>query len=152
MNPIVQQFIQTMVPVAQDVQGNWSVPASVCIAQAALETGWGRFVVGNNYFGIKASVAGASAVNSPTWEFENGKWISTVASFSSYTSLTECADDYGRYLKTNPRFKECFNLCNVPLEFTEALQAAGYATDPSYAEKLNSIITSYDLVQYDVNK
>lgn len=145
----LNKFISLMVPVAKQVQLQWKIPASVCIAQAALETGWGQSVVGNNYFGIKASVAGAPAVSSPTMEFMNGQWVSVVASFSQYTSLNQCAFEYGQFLTDNPRYKECFAFCNSPLKFTAALQEAGYATDPAYSAKLNGIITSHNLTQYD---
>jgi len=152
MNPIIQKFITMMVPVAQKVQATWRVPTSVCIAQAALETGWGRSIVGNNYFGIKASTAGIPAVSAPTMEFENGKWISVIASFSRYDSLSQCADAYGKFLNDNERYAPCFQFCDEPLLFTEALQKAGYATDPSYAEKLNAIITTYNLLNYETIK
>ena len=145
----ISKFISMMVPVAQQVQKEWKVPASVCIAQAALETGWGKSIVGNNYFGIKASIAGVPAVSSPTMEFIDGKWITVVSSFSKYTSLNQCAFEYGEFLNTNNRYKECFQFCNNPLKFTAALQEAGYATDPSYSDKLNAIIIQHNLTQYD---
>lgn len=150
MNQTVQQFIAMMVPVAQTVQKTYKVPTSVCIAQAALETGWGKSIIGNNYFGIKANITGALCIESPTWEVINGKWTYTLASFSQYTSLSECADEYGKFLTTYPRYKECFMFTDSPLYFTAALQEAGYATDPHYSQKLNSIITSYNLTQYDL--
>lgn len=150
MTTQAENFIDLIVPVAQNVQNRYAVPAAVTIAQAALETGWGRFVVGNNYFGIKATpTTGGMVVKSPTLEFLNGAWVCVDASFCAYKGLSDSANEYGLFLTENARYKPCFAVSNDPLKFTQALQTAGYATDPSYAEKICAIITGYNLVQYD---
>lgn len=144
-----QSFIQTVLPAARGAEASWKVPVSVCVAQAALETGWGKSVVGNNYFGIKATPSnGGVSVSSPTMEFVEGKWVSTVASFCRYSSLNQSAFEYGKLLASNPIYGQCFEATTAS-GFCRALQAAGYATDPSYADKLVDIISQYDLTQYD---
>ena len=138
-----------MVPLAQNNQTAFKVPASVCIAQAALETGWGRYVVGNNYFGIKA-VSNASPENTTgTMEFMGGKWICVQAQFSAYPSIQECIRQYGVFLQ-NPRYLKCFTAQSAQA-FCLELQLCGYATDPSYGEKLITIINQFNLTQYDLS-
>ncbi len=70
-------------------------------------------------------------------------------SFRAYIDFSEAAEDYGKFLTTQPRYKPAFIHSKDPLKFADALQRAGYATDPSYASKLKSIITTYYLNEYD---
>jgi len=141
-------FIQTILPFAKEIQSQYKIPVSVCIAQSALETGWGRYVVGNNYFGIKATPDDGGVVESPTMEFINGQWIQITASFCQYPNMEASVLGYGKLLGTSPIYTACF-LATNPQDFCAQLQICGYATDPSYAEKLNAIITGSNLTQYD---
>ena len=129
---------------------------SVTMAQAALETGWGTSVVGNNLFGIKASGAtspywkGAS-VNATTHEVYNGVSALYKLNFRQYASVQDSISDHSYFLKQNGRYANVFSAA-TPEDQARALQAAGYATDPSYASKLIQIITKYDLKALDKKK
>ena len=143
-------FIQTILPFAKEINVQYKVPVSVCIAQAVLETGWGRSVAGNNYFGIKATPDdGGVSTEQTTMEFENGKWVQITASFCSYPSMEASVLGYGKLLGTSPIYIPCF-LATNPQDFCVQLQMCGYATDPNYAEKLIAVINGSNLTQYDV--
>ena len=122
-------------PSAKKVKLDWGVPVAICIAQAALESGWGKSVKGNAYFGIKGKSPSGATTTFTTTEFEKGKKITIQDSFRAYKDFAESADDYGRMLKSNSRYAGCFAHSNDPLKFADALQAAGYATDPNYAKR-----------------
>ena len=136
----VKEFIAKAKPLALKVQDRYGVPYGVCIAQAALETGWGRYVKGNNYFGIKGQ-----GQKFATHEFVDGKKINILDSFRAYESMGDSFEDYGRFLSTQPRYAKAFQTGN-PEEFAKELQRAGYATDPEYASKLISIMRRWGLV------
>lgn len=136
----VQDFISKTKPLAIKVQVEYGVPYGVCIAQAALETGWGRHVKGNNYFGIKGQ-----GQEFATHEFVNGKRVDIVDSFRAYKSMEDSFLDYGLFLRTNQRYSACFLYTNDPERFAKELQNAGYATDPEYAEKLIQIMRRWGL-------
>lgn len=136
----VQEFIAKAKPLALEVQEEYGVPYGVCIAQAALETGWGRYIKGNNYFGIKGQ-----GQRFATHEFVNGKRINIVDSFRAYDSMEDSFEDYGRFLSTQPRYAKAF-LTKDPEQFARQLQQAGYATDPEYANKLISIMRRWGLM------
>ena len=131
---------------------------SVKLAQAALETGWGKSVVGNNMFGIKASGSQSpywhgEAVSAGTSEFENGSYVGTVSKFRKYATVADSIRDHTWFLEHNSRYaKAGVFTAQTPEEQSRALQSAGYATDPSYASKLISIINSNNLKRFDQKK
>ena len=153
-------FIKAAAPGARKGALEFGVPASVTLAQAALESGFGAFHLGaaNNYFGIKAFARGGRVdvgpiangfVVKPTHEVVNGRTITVQARFRSYASLADSMRDHGRFLKTNPRYAPCFAHQRDPNRFARELQRAGYATDPHYADKLIGLMRSFDLYQFD---
>lgn len=146
----VKAFIEMMLPVARQTKQDWSVPIAALIAQGALESGWGRSVVSNAYFGIKGKSLQGS-VEFTTQEFIDGKSVKLKDSFRSYKNLSEAADDYGRFLNENPRYSKAFLHKNDPQAFINAIAASNYATDPEYANKLISIIRRYELGKYDIS-
>src|SRR5688500_13296257 len=137
----------------------FGVPASVTLAQACLESGFGRFHIGsaNNYFGIKAFPRGGRVdvgriangfVIVPTREVVNGRTITVNARFRRYGSMADSMRDHGQFLRVNPRYKPAFAHSGDPDEFARALQRAGYATDPQYASKLISLMRTFDLYRF----
>jgi len=144
-----QAFVQSVWPHAQQAARDLGVKPEVLVAQAALETGWGRSVMqhhdgrsSNNLFGIKAGPAwDGQQVSVPTLEYENGYPIRTRATFRAYGSFADSFSDYVDFLKNNPRYRDALAQAGNPNAFTTALQQAGYATDPSYAQKINAIVT-----------
>lgn len=134
---------------------------SVMLAQAALESAWGQSGLtrnGNALFGIKAFNQ-----PSPYWkgkkytanskEYENGSYTNNQHSFRAYDSKMDSIRDYVWFLQHNPTYsKNGVFTASSPEEQARALKAAGYATDPQYADKLISIINTYNLKKYDSKK
>jgi flagellar protein FlgJ len=146
----VEALVELVLPAAQRVKADLDVPIAICIAQAALETGWGKTVIGNAYFGIKGKPPSGASTTFTTTEYTDPKTRITLKdTFRAYKDLDEAADDYGRLLKTDLRYAICFNYSNDSLKFADALQTAGYATDPNYSFKLKSIILKYELYMLD---
>lgn len=148
------EFIMSAVGPAQASQRETGVPASVTIAQAALESDWGRSalsVKGQNYFGIKAlsGPGPAGVINMNTGEHLNGQDVTVNAGFRAYHNMEESFSDHGRFLKENDRYSKCFETSD-PKEFARRLHAAGYATDPQYAAKLIKFMDKHNLYVYDV--
>ncbi len=149
------KFIAAVVPAAQDSQRQTHVPAAVTIAQAILESEWGRSTLSTqaqNYFGIKADSGPgpAGVVNMPTQEVLNGQTVTVEAGFRAYHNLYESVMDHGRFLAANPRYANAFKTSDPKL-FAQRMAADGYATDPGYTAKVNYLIDHYNLAQYDVN-
>ena len=158
-------FIHQAVPPAKNSEALTGVPASITIAQAILESGWGKHHMGsaNNYFGIKAQTSqgkvifGSIAtgyVDKTTKEHikKLNKDISISAHFRSYKNMNDSFLDHGFFLKKNPRYSAA--LANYARtknadEFARGLQKAGYATDPHYADLLISLMKKYKLYQYN---
>lgn len=148
------KFILAAVGPAQASQRETGVPASVTIAQAALESDWGRSrlaTVGHNYFGIKASSGPgpAGVINMQTGEFINGSNVTVTAGFRAYHNMEESFADHGLFLRQNKRYAACFETKD-PKEFARRLKAAGYATDPQYATKLINLMNKFNLYAYDL--
>lgn len=143
-----QAFVQTVWPHAQQAARDLGVRPEVLVAQAALETGWGRSVMqqadgssSHNLFGIKASHGWDGAqVSVPTLEYSDGVAVRTRASFRAYGSFADSFNDYVDFLKRNPRYRDALAQADDPAAFANALQRAGYATDPAYAQKITGIV------------
>lgn len=148
------QFFATMAPYAREARQRFGVPASVTLAQAAQETGWGRSAPRNNYFGVKchgrpAGPVAYDCIEHKTNEWENGKKIEITDSFRTYGSMRDSVLDYANFLRTNSRYAPAFAVNGDPDAFARALQMAGYATDPTYADSLIDIMKQRDLYRYD---
>lgn len=143
-------FIAMLLAGAQECQRATGIPASVTIAQAALESSWGERVRGNNLFGIKADKAWkGKTVDVPTHEVIKGQRMFVVDKFRAYDSWADCIMDRARFLKANPRYSKCF-LETTGEGWARAMAAAGYATDPAYAEKLIAVMRGRKMAQYDI--
>jgi peptidoglycan hydrolase-like protein with peptidoglycan-binding domain len=132
-------------------QRQTGVPASVTLAQAALESGWGKSGLStkaNNFFGIKGE-GPAGHVLMPTKEFLNGKWVTVNAKFRKYDSPQGSFADHGKFLRENRRYANAFKHTDNAAQFAREIHKAGYATDPAYADKLISIINKYGLERFD---
>jgi flagellum-specific peptidoglycan hydrolase FlgJ len=142
-------FLGMLAGAAQACQRKTGIPASITLAQAALESSWGARAPGNNLFGIKADAGWAGpTVDVPTHEVEHGQRIAITAKFRKYESFAESMVDHGRFLRANPRYAACFREVDGA-GWARALQACGYATDPDYAAKLQDIIRGRNLAFYD---
>jgi flagellar protein FlgJ len=143
-----EAFIQDIWPHATKSAKELGVSADVLIAQAALETGWGRKVIhdrqGNNsfnLFGIKADNSWqGDQVTVTTVEYRDGIAQREHAAFRSYASLADSLNDYVEFLKQNPRYQQALANVGQAEVFLQELQQAGYATDPAYADKIGDIM------------
>ncbi|HEX9014938.1 MAG TPA: glucosaminidase domain-containing protein [Chloroflexota bacterium] len=149
------KFIAVVGPAARDSQRTTAVPASVTIAQAILESEWGRSTLatkGFNLFGIKAQrgPGPAGVINMNTWEVLSGASTIVNDAFRAYHDISESIEDHGRFLRDNARYSSAFKVADDPREFARRIQSAGYATDPAYASKLIRLMDKYDLYQYDL--
>ena len=140
-----EAFVRSIWPQAQKAAAELGVPAKALVAQAALETGWGRRLAGRkdqssmNLFGIKATGSWTGArVNSRTHEFVAGRRVDERADFRAYGSVAESFADYTRLIGRD-RYAAARGTGNDVHRFASALQKAGYATDPSYAAKITAI-------------
>lgn len=143
-------FVQAILPHAKQVANELGIHLETLVAQAALETGWGQHIIklpnGNsslNLFGIKADDRWTGLrASSATLEFINGIMTRGRASFRAYDSIANSFSDYASFLKGNSRYNNALSNASSPYDFLKGLQQAGYATDPSYAEKIYSILQS----------
>ncbi len=113
------------------------LPPGVTVAQAALESAWGKSQLARearNYFGIKAHGA-HPWIELPTTEFRNGALVRVQARFARYASTDECFTDRDALIRRGAPYREACACADRPHEFIHAL-AAHWATDPAYAEKL----------------
>ncbi|MFC0677092.1 flagellar assembly peptidoglycan hydrolase FlgJ [Lysobacter korlensis] len=141
-----EAFVRSIWPHAQKVAAELKVPAKALVAQAALETGWGRRLAGgngqatsHNLFGIKATGRWlGEKVVSGTHEFVNGVRKNVRDAFRAYGSAGESFNDYARLI-SGSRYAAARGTGDDVHGFASALQKAGYATDPSYAAKISAI-------------
>jgi flagellar protein FlgJ len=143
-------FVDRLWPHAVDAAASLGVSPHFLLAQAALESGWGkhetRFADGTNsynLFNIKAGKSWDGARTSvATTEFVNGKPVQETAQFRAYGSYAEAFADYARLLKGNPRYAGAIAQGDDAVGFVRGLQSGGYATDPMYADKILRVMGS----------
>lgn len=143
----VEAFVSRLLPAAQRASEASGVPAQLIMAQAALESGWGKREIrmedgssSFNVFGIKADRSWKGPVaETATTEFVNGAPQKTRAAFRAYGSYDEAFADYAKFLSNNPRYAGVV-ATRDPAEAAHGLQRAGYATDPEYGGKLVRIM------------
>jgi flagellar protein FlgJ len=143
-----RSFIQGLLPQAQQAAQQLGVAPSNLIAQAALETNWGRSLPhdgsghsSNNLFGVKATGSwdGASVQAATGETAADGTTTSVVAPFRSYADATQSFQDYVSLLRNNPRYAAALNTGTDARAFATGLQRGGYATDPDYARKVSAV-------------
>lgn len=132
-----QAFVDMIAPLVTDAVKGTGLDPKLVIAQAALETGWGSSVAGNNIFGIK-SHGRPGGVNVGTTEYGPNGAYSTTDTFRQYPDLGAAIKDYVDFLKTNSRYAGVFTAPDLNGQIS-AMGASGYATDPRYGDKLRSI-------------
>ncbi len=141
-------FLAQHAQAARQAQATSGIPATFMVAQAALETGWGKHEIrfddgrtSHNLFGIKAGANWKGPVAEIwTTEFVNGSAQKVRAQFRAYGSYEESFNDYARLISQNPRYANAMRNLGDPQAFAASLQQAGYATAPNYANVLASVI------------
>lgn len=148
-----QDFVNRMLPFARQAGQASGVPPQLMLGQAALESGWGkreiRMADGSNsfnLFGIKANAGwNGKVAEVMTTEYKNGVAYKQVEKFRAYSSYAEAFQDYAGLISNNPRYADVLQQGSDVAGMAQAIQKAGYATDPKYADKLVSIMGKIDL-------
>ena len=146
----VDQFVARMGPAAQTASAASGVPAPLILAQAALESGWGKREIrgedgtqSHNLFGIKADRSWKGpTVEITTTEYVDGEPQKVRAKFRAYGSYDEAFTDYAQFISRNPRYADVV-ATDDPAQAAHGLQRAGYATDPQYGHKLVRIMQKF---------
>jgi len=146
----VDQFVARMGPSAQAASDASGVPAPLILAQAALESGWGKREIRGengaqsfNLFGIKADRSWKGpTVEITTTEYVDGEPQKVRAKFRAYGSYDEAFTDYAKFITRNPRYADVV-ATDDPAQAAHGLQRAGYATDPQYGHKLVRIMQKF---------
>jgi len=153
VTPKQADFIRAHGDAAKRAEAQSGIPAAYMVAQAAHETGWGRREIRNadgtsahNLFGIKAG----AGWNGPVAEVTTTEWVGgepqkVTQKFRAYASDADSFQDYARLIAESPRYAGVMQSASAgagPQAFAASLQKAGYATDPSYADKLARVINT----------
>jgi flagellum-specific peptidoglycan hydrolase FlgJ len=172
---VQEDFIQQYAQNATDSMRQTRVPASVTLAQAALESGWGKHAPRFNFFGIKAGSSWTGekqllttteihsdndrnrhrypeviSIEQFTDSSGNTRYRWRVKdNFRAYANAEESFNDHGNFLVSNSRYREAFNHTGDGRQFAREIARAGYATDPNYANVLVSIIEHNNLLRFD---
>lgn len=145
------EFITFIGNTAGKVCAEYNLPASVCISQAILESGWGKYCIGQyNYFGRKWNGWG-NYEKQQTTEYENGEYVTIYDKFQSYASLEEAIQDWCVLMRAEPRYAEALAIWEDTWDVEEFVRAMApvYATDPEYADKIISTLNANNLKSYD---
>jgi flagellar protein FlgJ len=148
-----QKFIDSVLPSAINIQKQTRLPAAAMVAQACLETGYGKYVIKDkdtgrfsyNLFGIKGK-GPAGGAKTLTTEYKGTKPYQVVAEFRAYHNYEESFADYAKLITQNSRYARAVAVRNDPVAYAEAIQNCGYATDPEYAKKLINIMSRWGLI------
>jgi hypothetical protein len=139
-----EAFFQQYSSVAMEHQRRYGIPASVTLAQMALESGYGESELarkGNNFFGIKV---GSSWKGARSWHDDD-----VPGYFRNYDSVWESIDDHSRLLMTD-RYRRCRNYGSTDFHgWLVEIKRAGYASAKDYVQSCENIITNYKLYIYD---
>lgn len=143
--PHVKAFVAKYYDIAVDVQRNFGVPWDVCLAQAAIESAWGRSHIQNNFFGIKADKFWKNknrpyTTTGTNEQLPNGQVIRIKDEFRIYGSPRESFFDYGYLLKFGQRYWPAHQYRNDSFRFIDAVHKAGYATAHDYAAVVKQAI------------
>jgi len=136
-----EEFLDEARRAAEASSAKSGLPAGVTVAQAALESNWGKSLLSreaNNYFGIKAH--GHHEVHEyETHEFVDGRDVVLRARFAKYASMQECFEDRDRMITTSAIYADAKAAAGDVEKFVHEL-AKHWATDPKYAEKLMRVL------------
>ncbi len=145
-----QAYIEDTEKMAVRIARKNNILPSVMLAQSILESNWGRSELSkeyNNYFGIKA-VKKDQGVVFETEEYVDGESGRYMENFKKYSSKRESFEHYAKLLSTAKRYEKVKTAKNYK-EAAQYIKEGGYATDPSYADKIISVVEKYELDKYD---
>jgi len=157
-----KEFVWTFLPFAKAAESKSEISGIFILAQAAIESGWGRVAPLNNFFGIK-DYDGLNGneqllttteysrrmdlkfpeIISVTPVLVNGvKYFKYMVKdyFRKYDSAVDCFEDHANFFFKNPRYRLALNVKHDPEHFAQMVAKAGYATDPAYSDTLLKVI------------
>lgn len=141
-----ESFVKSLFPAVKRFASQVGLDPAMMVAQAALETGWGKHIVGgvtagsNNLFNIKADSRWlGQKVNTQTLEYKNGIAVQEHAQFRKYSSIEDSIQDFIQFVQDQPRYQSAWQQKGDGLSFIRQLHEAGYATDPQYTEKVQAV-------------
>ncbi len=145
-----ENFVMLLKPHAEKAAAELNVNPDVLIAQVALETGWGKHVIhdkqGENSFNLFNIKTGSQwqgeKVNVSTLEYRDGLAVNEKADFRKYSDYADSFSDYVRLMKNSSRYEQVLQKGADSAAYAEALQSAGYATDPEYAKKIKQLLNN----------
>lgn len=152
-NPTNMAFFEQYAQMAMEQQQKYGIPASVTLAQCAIESSWGKSACAledKNMFGIHATKAWVNAGKPYTERNDMG-----MVKFCVYNNVGESFEHHSRFLLENKRYKDCFNYASDDHRaWAYGICAAGYAYRPAddpnrYAKTIETIIRQNGLEQYD---
>lgn len=148
-------FVRELYPLAQRAARQLGVSPELLLSQAALETGWGEHQLrdgrgqpSNNFFNIKAGRDWQGpVVTVPALEYRDGVAVREWSAFRAYESAAESFTDYAALISGSGRYQQALSQAQNPDAYIRELAAAGYATDPDYADKVLAVMRSEPLQQ-----
>lgn len=146
-----ERFIESIGNACRKICLAYNLPASVCIAQAALESGWGDYVIGNfNLFGRKWGGWGNYETHR-TQEYIDGEYVTIDEKFQCYDSLEAAIEDWCQLMREEPAYSYAVQVWDSGWNLTDFVNAMApvYATDPNYARNILSTIKANNLMRYD---
>jgi flagellar protein FlgJ len=146
--PTATTFKNKLSDAAEEASQQTGIPANFILGQAGLESGWGKHEIkdssgqsSHNLFGIKATANWkGKVIEAKTTEYVHGEKQTKVEKFRAYDSYADAFKDFGNLMANNPRYSNVLNHLNNATHYAQAIQNAGYATDPEYAVKLSQAI------------
>ncbi|URZ87954.1 glycoside hydrolase family 73 protein [Floricoccus penangensis] len=150
-----EEFIKDIAPAAQNVQRSYGIRASLIMAQAILESNFGQSDLAskyNNLFGVKAGTTDKH-IKLETKEYIDGKWITIKDDFAWYDSWSDSIIAHAKLMREgvdwDKNLYEDVIAADNYKDAAKSIEDAGYATDPTYADKLIEVIEQYKLYEYD---
>ena len=138
----IAAFSQKLMPALRQAGQQLGISPKILLAQAAIETGWGRSVVGNNLFGIKAGPSWTGQrVEAATHEYQNGEMVPITDAFRAYPSIEASVRDFVSLVANNPRYRAALGWGDDVVSYARNLLAGGWATDINYVHKLQAVAT-----------
>lgn len=145
-----REFVEKLWNHAKAAAEKIKIDPRVLIAQAALETNWGRKILpdqnnvsSHNLFNIKADAGwNDKSISAKTLEENNGTLKQTTSRFRMYESFKESFEDYIKFIKENGRYQNALQEVHNSMNYLQELQKAGFATDSRYAAKIHDILNS----------
>ncbi|HZK91955.1 MAG TPA: glucosaminidase domain-containing protein [Stellaceae bacterium] len=139
----IAAFTQKLMPALQQAGRQLGISPKILLAQAAIETGWGRSVVGNNLFGIKAGSSWTGQkIDAATHEYQNGEMVAITDAFRAYPSIEASVQDFVALVANSPRYRAALGAGDDVVGYAQNLLAGGWATDVNYVHKLQAVAAS----------